>query len=311
MNTEVAAPAEAVPVVYEHLAERAAALELVEAGMVLVEKANKYPITLSDTDAAIVSELRARLNQTITNTDNERLDMTAEARRRQKSVNDEFAEKLTPMKAALVKIDAAITAHVKRKQKEADDAATARREEQAKLVREEEARQAAARKTAADAETARLAANKAAADAAEAVRKAEASGSQRSAKAAQKAAAEAEATRKAADEAAANSQRQEEEAQRQSEATAQRQQELASMPVVSAASVKRVVGTYGSYTTLRDNWTYEVVDIAKVPDAFLVPAEERIQKSVLNALAKSQKDKANVPGIRFWNDAKPRSQAGA
>lgn len=67
------------------------------------------------------------------------------------------------------------------------------------------------------------------------------------------------------------------------------------------APPKRVMGHAGSSATEKDNWTYEVVDIALVPETYLVPPEERIQKSVLNAIARSQKDKASVPGIRFVN----------
>jgi hypothetical protein len=38
---------------------------------------------------------------------------------------------------------------------------------------------------------------------------------------------------------------------------------------------------------LRDNWKYRVKDISKVPDHLLVPPEERIAKSVMNATVKS------------------------
>lgn len=63
-----------------------------------------------------------------------------------------------------------------------------------------------------------------------------------------------------------------------------------------------LTGRYGSKVATRDNWKYRVVNIKKVPDQYLLPPEERVNKSVLNALARSQKDKASVPGIEFYSE---------
>lgn len=44
------------------------------------------------------------------------------------------------------------------------------------------------------------------------------------------------------------------------------------------------------------------MNIKQVPEAFLVPPEERVNKAALNALARSQKDKAKVKGIEFYSE---------
>lgn len=69
-------------------------------------------------------------------------------------------------------------------------------------------------------------------------------------------------------------------------------------PVVTIPT--KIVGTAGSKVGTREVWKYRITNISKVPAAYLVPPEERVNKSVLNALAKSQKDKAKVPGIEFY-----------
>jgi hypothetical protein len=60
-------------------------------------------------------------------------------------------------------------------------------------------------------------------------------------------------------------------------------------PIVTppAEDPYRLTGTHGSQSVLRDNWKYRVKDISKVPDHLLVPPEERIAKSVMNATVKS------------------------
>lgn len=68
------------------------------------------------------------------------------------------------------------------------------------------------------------------------------------------------------------------------------------------APTTKLAGSHGSAAQYRDNWKWRVVDIDQVPEQFLVPVEERVQKATLNAIAKSQKDKAMVPGVEFYND---------
>ena len=41
-------------------------------------------------------------------------------------------------------------------------------------------------------------------------------------------------------------------------------------------------------------------DISKVPEQYLLPPEERIQKGPLNLIAKRDQETAHVPGIEFY-----------
>lgn len=62
----------------------------------------------------------------------------------------------------------------------------------------------------------------------------------------------------------------------------------------------KITGTMGSRVSTRDVWKWRITDIKKVPEQYLVAPEDRVQKSVLNALAKSQKENARVKGIEFY-----------
>lgn len=62
----------------------------------------------------------------------------------------------------------------------------------------------------------------------------------------------------------------------------------------------KITGSYGSKVSTREVWKYRIVDIKKVPEAFLVPVEERVNKSALNAMARSMKGEAKVKGIEFY-----------
>lgn len=286
--------------IYTAIEQRQQAVELIEAGMVLVEKAGKYEGVLNDTDAAVVSELRARLNGHIKRVDDERLEMTKGARDAQKRINDQFSAKIAEMTAALKQVDAVLGAHMRAKQEAERREREAREAEQRRIREEEERRQReadeqrrAAERAQAEAEAAARAAQEAAARAAErgsARAQAEAAKAARDAAARAEAAAKAEADRLAAERAAEEERRRAEESR----------QQLAATPI--ADSGKRVAGSFGSKTTMRDNWTYRIVDITKVPEAFLVAPEQRVQKATLNAMARSQKAAASVPGIEFYND---------
>jgi membrane protein involved in colicin uptake len=286
--------------IYRSLAEKAEVVELVEAGMVLVESASKYPAVLSDTDAAVVSELRARLNGHIKRMDAERLDMNAGARAAEKAVNDEFTAKTAPMRDALKKVDASLTAHIQAKQ-EAERKARAEREAEERRIREAEERRlqeeiAAKRR----ADIAKLQAEEAARRAQEAAKQAAERGSQRSAADAAKAAKAAAEARAAAEKAEADRMAAEKAAAAEREAAERRALELASAPV--AADTKTVAGKFGSKSGMRENWKYRVVDIRLVPENFLVAPDERVQKATLNALARSMKGQASVAGIEFYNE---------
>lgn len=76
------------------------------------------------------------------------------------------------------------------------------------------------------------------------------------------------------------------------------------LPAVSSG----LTGSFGSRVGTRENWKYRITNIKKVPETYLVPVEDRVNKSVLNALARSQKDKAAVPGIEFYNEESIQSR---
>lgn len=60
--------------------------------------------------------------------------------------------------------------------------------------------------------------------------------------------------------------------------------------------VKRVsteLGTLGQ----RDNWKYEVVDFALLPDDYKV-----VDTTMLNSIAKKHHDQKQIPGVRFYNE---------
>lgn len=95
-------------------------------------------------------------------------------------------------------------------------------------------------------------------------------------------------------------------------------------PIVAppAANPARLTGSHGASGGLRDNWKWRVKDISKVADNLLVAPEDRIQKPVMNSLAKAKAKEAIVawrdlhpneplptsfddviPGIEIYNDA--------
>jgi hypothetical protein len=59
---------------------------------------------------------------------------------------------------------------------------------------------------------------------------------------------------------------------------------------------KRVNTEVGS-TGMRDNWTYQITDFALLSDEYKLP-----NTSMLNALAKSNKDTRAVAGVRIFNE---------
>jgi hypothetical protein len=64
-----------------------------------------------------------------------------------------------------------------------------------------------------------------------------------------------------------------------------------------ALELTRTRGVGGALTALKDNWVAELVDITKVPTAYL-----QLNDSVVKAAIKS--GVRDIPGIRIWNDAK-------
>lgn len=220
-------PATSLPV----LSKYPEALALVEAGLVLVEKAEKYQGVVDDTNEAVLAELRARLNGHISRVDEERLELTRPMREQQASINDAFRDPIDSMRQQLRRVDKVLRDYLLEKQRKAEAARQAALEEQRRQA--------------------------------------------------------------------------EEQRRREAEAAAANRPPPAPLPPLAPPPPepsRSVTGHYGSSTGLRDNWKWRVKDIAQVPEAFLVPPEDRCQKATLNAMARSQKDKASVPGIEFYNE---------
>jgi len=70
-----------------------------------------------------------------------------------------------------------------------------------------------------------------------------------------------------------------------------------SQATAKALELTRTRGVGGALTALKDNWVAELVDITKVPTAYL-----QLNESVVKAAIKS--GVRDIPGIRIWNDAK-------
>lgn len=267
-------------VIYTKIDQLPAAAEMVQAALVLVERAEKYKTIISDADASIVGELRARLKKHVSDLNNQRLEMTAPARAVEAGLNEEFKSVTGPMNEQLDRIDKVLKAYLdeqerKRKKAEQDARDEQQRIENERRRQEREAEEAAERERQRIAEEAQKAADNAA-DAAEL-------------EAAQLKAKEQLAALEQQTIADAN--------QRNAEAV-----QAAQAVAVPLPAANRVVGAFGSTVGKKANWKWRIVDITKVPESFLVAPEERVQKSTLNALAKSQKEKASVPGVEFYSE---------
>lgn len=75
---------------------------------------------------------------------------------------------------------------------------------------------------------------------------------------------------------------------------ADKAQELAN---ARGLELTRTRGVGGALTALKDNWTYEVTDIAKVPTAYLV-----INDALVRAMLKT--GVRDLPGLRIYNEPK-------
>jgi hypothetical protein len=259
--------ASVVPVIYTTLAQYEPARELVEAAAVLLEKAEKYQQIPSEADVEVVSEFRARLNETIGKLDSARLKATEEARNTVAAINAEAGTKLEPMRTVLARTDKLLKDY--RAAQEAKRLA-------AIAAQEAEARRLALEKT--EAERKEREAREAAAKATDAAERA------RLTEEARDAAAQLE--------------------------TATLLQEVVTQAVVPTPAPKSIRGSHGSSTSFRDHWVWRLTDITKVPDAYMLPPEDRLDRKVLNAAAQSKKDKDTIPGIEIYNDPVPASRSG-
>ena len=64
-----------------------------------------------------------------------------------------------------------------------------------------------------------------------------------------------------------------------------------------ALELTRTRGVGGALTALKDNWVAELVDITKVPTAYL-QVNDALVKAAIRSGAR------DIPGIRIWNDAR-------
>lgn len=85
--------------------------------------------------------------------------------------------------------------------------------------------------------------------------------------------------------------------------------ELRRTPVARPAA-KSVEGLLGSTTGIRKNWKYRISDFSQVPDEWLIPEDERLDKGKLNTVAKRDQENAIVPGIEFYYEDALTSRAG-
>jgi hypothetical protein len=92
-------------------------------------------------------------------------------------------------------------------------------------------------------------------------------------------------------------------------------------PAPLAAPARTIHGSHGSTVTFRDNWKWRITDIALVPETYLVPPEQRIQRPMMNAAVKAKAKAAlaafppgerpgilrvrDLPGIELYNEPVP------
>ncbi len=74
-------------------------------------------------------------------------------------------------------------------------------------------------------------------------------------------------------------------------------QQAAAQAGASTLDLTRTRSQGGSLAALKDNWVYEIVDLSKVPTAYLT-----INDTIAKAAIKS--GVREIPGLRIWNDAK-------
>lgn len=301
-----AAPAAPPRVLYTSIMQHAEARKLMESAAVLLTKAEKFQVIPSDADAEVMAEFRARLNQTIKDLDAARLESTEEHRALVAKLNAEANEKLKPMGEVLTRTDKLLKDYFADKEAKRQAALRAQQEEEARLERERLAAEAKAREANDAAQQA--------AQVAEAARAAIATAATPEAlEQAQKTLEQAQATQQASINTAAQSAAQ--------MVQLEQRQEVVSQAVIPAAIGKSIRGSHGSTTGLRDNWVWRIIDtpeqpasesVKLVPEAYLLPPEERLDKKVLTAKAKSLKKASttDVPGIEFYNDPVPASRTG-
>lgn len=300
------APVAPPKVLYTSIMQHAEARKLMESAAVLLIKAEKFQVIPSDADAEVVAEFRARLNQTIKDLDAARLASTEEHRALVAKLNGEANEKLKPMGEVLIRTDKLLKDYFADKEAKRQAALEKQRLEEQRLEKERQDAEAKARE-------ANEAAQKAAADIAAAERDLADARTGDGVEAAREKLEKAQASQQAAINTAAQSAAQ--------MVQLEQRQEIVSQAVIPAPVGKSIRGSHGSTTGLRDNWVWRVIDtpeqpasksVQLVPEEYLLPPEERLDKKMLSAKAKSLKKASTtaVPGIEFYNDPVPASRTG-
>jgi len=244
-----------------------------ESAAVLIESVANMKEVTNEEDAAMVGEFVAQCRNLANSLDKLRLEGTLPARQIQAVVNGEFNELIEQVRNAGEYSEGLLTPYLQEKERKRLAAETAAREERERVEREE----AEARQAIADAE---------AEEAAEAQRKADAENASTTEETPAEEPAEPEGPTP----------------KEKAEAARKRLEELGNRkPATTQAVEKGVQGVAGATVKVKENWTWEIDDITKVPEEYLVDPEKRVQKSVLTTMAKAQKAKANVPGIRFFD----------
>lgn len=253
-------------------AGNADAVRLFEAAAVLVSKAaEKYTklVIQAQGDAEVMLEFRARANAVSSELDKVRLAAGDSLRQQLAALNLAFNTRIQALDAIVKNSDAQLLAWDKQQKEAAAAAQRQREEEEARLAAE----RAAAEQQAADAQVLVATAT-----------------NDEDRKAAQELVAEAEARTGIID---------------------QRQEVVSTLPALSPPP-KSIRGSHGSTGGARDNWTWELIDtpeqpaaesIKLVPEAYLLPPVDRINRGVMTAFARSTKGAVAVPGIKFENKA--------
>lgn len=255
--------------------------ELVEQVRVLLTKYDSYAEVTNQEQLAGANECAAQAKRIKSTLDKRRLAETAAARAEQKDVNELYGDVISQLQPAIDVPNQAAKAYMKAEAEREE----AERQEALQRAREAEERAEAERKAAAEkAAKLQAEAEEKAAKAARAIipgkRKKLMEAAERDAAAAAGILQAGAAVAEAADQEAAQER----------------------MTLAAPGSARSSAGTLGSRATLKANWTFEVTDIDAVPEEWLRPPEERVDRVKLGKLAKSMHDGVKIPGIRFFND---------
>ena len=88
-------------------------------------------------------------------------------------------------------------------------------------------------------------------------------------------------------------------------AAEQRAEDLkAAATTAPSADLSRTRGDFGSVTSLRTTWGFEVDDLTKVPATYLLLNEQMVRAAIRTAPKKDGVPQINIPGIRVVAEQK-------